>query len=133
MQAYLIVALVFAIAVAVFAVQNSGMVTIRFLNWQSDASLIFIILGSAVAGALAVGLVGLMKQLSLSIKLRNTTNRLHKLQEEYDRIAIENDELHYKLGETTLKTRPAIEQQTRDSRGDEGDSCRRRAERLERD
>ncbi|HHV62280.1 MAG TPA: LapA family protein [Firmicutes bacterium] len=110
MQAYLIIALVFAIAVAIFAVQNSGAVTVRFLNWQSDTSLIFVILGSAVAGALAVGLVGFMKQISLSIKLRNTSIRLHKLQEEYDRIAVENDELRYQLGETTLKTRLEVGQ-----------------------
>lgn len=75
---YLILALVFALIVAVFAVQNAVPVSIRFLAWGFETSLVYVILGSAALGALSAGLPGLFKQLSLRLKLWDTQSRLRK-------------------------------------------------------
>lgn len=64
MQAYLIAALIFAIAVAAFAVQNTMIVTVHFLFWHANISLVLVILGSLAAGALLLFLLGLFKQYS---------------------------------------------------------------------
>ena len=62
MQFYWILALVFALIVAIFAIQNASLVDIRFLNWEfADISLVLVILGSAVIGAVIIFYFGLFQ------------------------------------------------------------------------
>jgi uncharacterized integral membrane protein len=58
-QTYFLVALLFALSVAVFAIQNPESVNIRFLFWQiSGISKVLIILASAAVGAVTVIFLG---------------------------------------------------------------------------
>jgi uncharacterized integral membrane protein len=69
---YLVLGLVFSIAVAVFAVQNSTRVDITLLLWQlKSISLVLVILGSALIGALSAGLFGIVKQIRLNKKIKD--------------------------------------------------------------
>ena len=52
MQGYLVSALIFALLVAIFAIQNTTVVVINFLMWEFHTSLVLVILGSALLGAL---------------------------------------------------------------------------------
>ncbi len=54
MKVFLWIAFLIVIAVAIFAVQNSGapIITIKFLFWESETSLVYIILGSVGLGIL---------------------------------------------------------------------------------
>ncbi|QNB45293.1 DUF1049 domain-containing protein [Thermanaerosceptrum fracticalcis] len=88
MQVYLISALLFSLLVAVFAIQNTEQVIIKFLTFQFPISLVLVILGSAVVGALALYFLGLFKQVGSWIKLRqlqhqkeDLENQVKKLQE----------------------------------------------------
>ena len=56
---YVILALVFAVFVALFAVQNSMEVTVSFLTWQWNTSVAVVILGAAAFGAVFGGLLAL--------------------------------------------------------------------------
>ena len=77
MPAYLVLGLVFSIAVAVFAVQNATRVDITLVFWQlKSISLVLVILGSALIGALTAGLFGAVNQLKLKINLRNNNAQL---------------------------------------------------------
>ena len=58
-QAALIVSLVLAIAVALFAVQNAGPVTLRFAVWSVDTSLVVVILVATAIGAVMASFLGL--------------------------------------------------------------------------
>ena len=58
-QAALILSLILAIAVAVFAIQNAGPVTLRFGFWSVETSLVVVILVAAAAGAAVASLLGL--------------------------------------------------------------------------
>ncbi len=58
-QTGLILSLVLAIAVAVFAIQNAGPVTLRFGIWSVETSLVVVILVAAAAGAAMASLLGL--------------------------------------------------------------------------
>ena len=50
---YLLFTLIISIIVAVFAVQNAADVTVGFLMWTVQTSLVVVILGAALLGALA--------------------------------------------------------------------------------
>lgn len=82
-QLYWIVALFFALLVAVFALQNAEAVDIRFLAWQfKDISLVLVIFGSAVIGALFLFLVSTIKQLTMVLKMRDAEGKIRKLEKE---------------------------------------------------
>lgn len=87
MQFYLLLALVFALVVAIFAVQNTEPVTINFLTWQfKEISLVLVILGSSAVGAVFLFLLGVVKQLSLYRKNRELRLANQKLREEVNRL-----------------------------------------------
>ena len=70
MQAYLILALIFALLVAAFAIQNTAVVTINFLFW----------LGSVAAGALIFFVLGLIKQFGSSRERKELTRAKEALE-----------------------------------------------------
>jgi len=72
-----VVALAFAVLVAMFAIQNSALVSVSFFQWQlKNVSLAVVILGSAAAGALAVGLFTFVREIGLRLSLRSCTAKL---------------------------------------------------------
>lgn len=76
----LVVSLIFALIVAIFAVQNNTPVDIAFLGWKySGISLVLVILGSAAAGAVAVFCLGLVKQFRLGRELRQAKGQNEEL------------------------------------------------------
>lgn len=80
MQIYSLLAIFFALLVAIFAVQNAVAVNINFLTWQfSGISLVLVILGSAAFGALVVFLLGLVRQVRVSREIRKLRNENHRL------------------------------------------------------
>jgi len=58
-QMALILSLILAILVAVFAVQNAGPVALRFGFWSVETSLVVVILVAVAAGAAVASLLGL--------------------------------------------------------------------------
>jgi putative membrane protein len=63
LQVYLVGALIFALLVTVFAIQNSTLVDVRFLFWGfSRIPIVLVVLGSALAGALFMLFLGLVRQ-----------------------------------------------------------------------
>ncbi|MGB9662679.1 MAG: LapA family protein [Moorellaceae bacterium] len=64
MQFYGLLALVFVLLVAIFAVQNAVPVDIHFLVWQfPQVSLVIVIFTSALAGALIMVFLGVVRHL----------------------------------------------------------------------
>lgn len=80
-QLYLVIALIFAVAVAVFAVQNAGTVTIRFGLWLVETSLVVVILISAVLGAVVTVLLGIPGALRARRRLKEQSARLMELEQ----------------------------------------------------
>lgn len=81
MQIYLILALIFSLLIAVFAIQNSAIVTISFLLWEKPLSLVLLILGSVAIGALIMFLLGSFKSIGFIRKQKELTNTNNKLSE----------------------------------------------------
>ncbi|MFQ5848756.1 MAG: lipopolysaccharide assembly LapA domain-containing protein [Candidatus Methylomirabilales bacterium] len=75
-QLYLILALLLATLVAVFAVQNAEEVTVRFLVWTFQSSVVVVILISAGLGVLLTALISLPQTLKARRRLRESEARL---------------------------------------------------------
>ena len=87
MQIYLIFALVFALLVALFAIQNSGTVDIRFLTWSfPGVSLVLVIIGAAMGGAISIFLMGAPQQFGVKRRLREAQKQARELQDEIAKI-----------------------------------------------
>ncbi len=77
-------ALLFALVVAVFAVQNAGLVLVGFLHWKFEISLALVILGSTAAGALVVFLLGVVQQVGRGMKMREYRSEIRRLNAELE-------------------------------------------------
>lgn len=87
MQFLSVLAIFFALVVAIFAVQNAGPVEIKFLTWQfRRISLVLVILGSAAFGALVIFLLGAVKQVRQAREIRELKSQHKKLQETIARL-----------------------------------------------
>ena len=72
----------FALVVAIFAVQNAGLVMVGFLPYRFEVSLALVILGSTAAGALVVFLLGLVQQVTRGMKIREYRHKIQQLERE---------------------------------------------------
>ncbi len=63
--AYLALGLLFALLVAIFAVQNAAAVKITFLLWSAQVPLALVIVGSVVVGAAVMALLSLAREYRL--------------------------------------------------------------------
>lgn len=69
----LILGLLFALLVAIFAIQNANPVAIQFLWIEAKVPLVLVILGSALAGALVTLLLALWREFRNKRKNQRTT------------------------------------------------------------
>lgn len=101
MQIYFVIALVFSLLVAIFAIQNSTPVDIKFLVWEVEKiSQVLVILGAAAIGALIVLSMSLGKQIRLIIQIRQLTQYVAQLRDEKQKLKQQLDTTSItKLGE----------------------------------
>lgn len=92
MEIKFIISLLFAILVAIFAIQNSGSVEINFLFTKFTISQAVVILSSAIVGALIVLLLGLVKQIKQNMKIKQLNKEIETLIEERDKLQVKVDE-----------------------------------------
>jgi len=89
-QIIIVLALVFALFISIFAVQNATPVDIKFLKWSySGISLVVIILGSFGLGVLLTLLFNAIKSFQNMIKLKELKDKLHHLTQENQRLKAE--------------------------------------------
>lgn len=79
-QIYFVLPLLFALTVAVFAVQNTEQININFLFWQfKDISKVIVIIASALFGSLVVMFLGLSWQLKKILYIRQLEGEIRDL------------------------------------------------------
>ena len=80
-QFIVIVALVFSILIAIFAVQNTTAVDVQFLTGRVEAVAVSVlVLISAAIGALVMLLLGTAREVSIRWRHRTTSNQLKQAQ-----------------------------------------------------
>ena len=97
----LIVAFLFALGVAYFAIQNSFAVPIVFASTViQNVPLYFVVIASVLVGIILASLIGSLDNLSAYMKLRGKDNRIHDhekviddLQQKVHDLEIENAQL----------------------------------------
>lgn len=77
-----VLALVFALIVAIFALQNAGAVDISFLTMELSISQALVILISAAFGALVVLLLSLVRWIKCQAKIKNQAKTINALEQE---------------------------------------------------
>ncbi|QSX08776.1 LapA family protein [Alkalibacter rhizosphaerae] len=102
MQAGVIIAIIFAIIVSIFALQNAQPVDIKFLTMEGEASLALVILLSVALGA------AIMAMLNLYSKFKAGKN-LKKVSKEKEALEGEKRELEGRLG-TLEQEKAALEE-----------------------
>src|SRR5262245_44511679 len=81
MQINLVVFLALALALVLFALQNSTAVTVVFLVWRFDASLALILMACVALGALLYALVSLPGSVRGRLRSRQQERRIRELEE----------------------------------------------------
>ncbi|WP_099191373.1 LapA family protein [Tepidibacter mesophilus] len=104
MQLGFIISLIFAILVALFAVQNSGSVVISFLFAEFNISQALVILISAALGAIIVMLLGFIKQIKLKLKIKEQSKKIKSLEEENKLCNNKIEEFENNLDEKKMDT-----------------------------
>ncbi len=84
----LIVAVVFALLIALFAIQNHGVVTVRLYSWEYETSLALVILSAVAVGALLTFVSSLgsrirrtRKSRALAATVRRQDKRIRELEQ----------------------------------------------------
>lgn len=77
-----VLALIFALIVAIFALQNAGAVDVSFLTFELSISQALVILISAAFGALVVLLLNLVRWIKYQSKLRSMAKAVGVLEQE---------------------------------------------------
>ena len=99
MQLKYILALLFALVVAVFALLNAQPVTVDFIFNEFQISLALVILVSAFAGAVILGFLGIFRQVKESFKSREMNARIKKLEEQLEETMDKNTDMELRLAE----------------------------------
>jgi putative membrane protein len=82
LQLTLVGALIFAVGIAIFAVQNTTPVPVHFLGWRSDAlAASVLVLISAALGAATTLLFGVAREVKLRLRLRSQGKQLSTSQD----------------------------------------------------
>ncbi len=90
MQVYLLGALLFFAALAVFVFQNTSMVTVHFINWTSPhISLAVVALIAVCAGALVTFMVDSFRFFKIAKKTKELSSLNKKLQKEINTLKSE--------------------------------------------
>lgn len=93
MQLGFIIALLFSILIAIFAILNNEVVTINYLFGEAPVSLVIVILASAFLGALVLGIFSLVGRVKHGLKARDLEGKLRKMEEELNRMKEKEEEL----------------------------------------
>ena len=98
-----IISLIFAILVALFGIQNSTIISIKFFSTKFNISLALIIFISAIIGAIIVTLLSLQKEFTLSRGNKKLTKEAKNFEAEIETSKSENVAL--KIENETFKSK----------------------------
>jgi uncharacterized integral membrane protein len=94
-----VLSLIFAMIVALFAIQNAESVAINFVTWNVTVSQALVILLSAIVGAVIVMLLSLFKQIKMGSEIKYEKRNVTGLQAENTALRAKLDQANEKLVE----------------------------------
>lgn len=106
-QWMLIVSLLFAIVVAVFAVINVEPVTVDYLFGTAEWPLVLIILGSAFMGSLIAGMFGLVRIFRLMRQVKGLQKENKQLKESESHVVVDSEPEEISKTDDTDEEKPS--------------------------
>ena len=103
----LLLGMILTIIIVVFALQNGQVVTVGFFDWRVEASLVLVIILSALMGCFAALFFELFVQIKLRYRLYKANKQLKKMEEEI--AALKNSN----VAQAPVLAKPAGEQEAR--------------------
>ena len=103
----LLLGMILTIIIVVFALQNGQVVTVGFFDWRVEASLVLVIILSALMGFFAALFFELFVQIKLRYRLYKANKQLKKMEEEI--AALKNSN----VVQAPVLAKPAGEQEAR--------------------
>jgi len=77
---YLVLALLFALLIAIFSLQNTQEVKVMFLFWEFTTSLAAVILGAVGLGVIFTVVVSLVERVRSGLKIRRYKGQVEELE-----------------------------------------------------
>ncbi|PKM84174.1 MAG: hypothetical protein CVU86_08650 [Firmicutes bacterium HGW-Firmicutes-11] len=102
-----VLSLIFAMIVALFAIQNAESVAINFVTWNVTVSQALVILLSAIVGAVIVMLLSLFKQIKMGSEIKYEKRNVTGLQAENTALRAKLDQANEKLVELAATAKAA--------------------------
>lgn len=93
MQWTVIITLVFALLVGIFAVQNHTSITLKFFSYEFDTSLVVVVLGGVALGAMTLGILGLISKVKSKLQIRTLKGKIKSLEKDLTNLRAEKDDL----------------------------------------
>ncbi|MGI6096979.1 MAG: LapA family protein [Dethiobacteria bacterium] len=93
----IIATLLFSLLIAFFALANNQPVLVNYLFGQAEISVIFVIIGSAALGALAIGILSLAWRVRVGFRFREYERKLEVLSTRAESLEKELDQALVKL------------------------------------
>lgn len=94
-----ILALIFSLVIAVFAIANNQPIVVNYLYGKTEISAVVVILGAAILGALVMFLLNIFKQIKTGFRLRNLQGQVNDLSARVDELTGERDALLVQIGQ----------------------------------
>ena len=104
-MAYLVISLVFALVISMFAIQNAYLVSLTFFGWEVTASFALVVISATIAGALVVGLLALFRQVGSGLRLRDERSRSQRTVQELEQAKLTTTEMRREIDRLTEQNR----------------------------
>lgn len=109
----LVVALLFSLLVAIFAIVNNELVSVNLLFRTVDISAVLLILGSAAAGAIIMTFLSLVRHVRVGFEVRDLKKKIRHLEDEL--------KIKEELLAEAVKEMPEEETPAKERNGDTGE------------
>jgi uncharacterized integral membrane protein len=113
LQVFVFLALAFAVLIAIFAVQNTTVVSVSFLAWRADqVAASVLVLCSAALGAGMMLLLGTAREVKLRLQVRNLGQRLRAAEQRLQAMETQQKALPAASSTDTSTAPPSLESGT---------------------
>lgn len=100
----LLLALIFALIIAIFSVINVNAVTVNYLFGHAEWPLILVILGSVLMGALIVGSIGMVRVFRLQRMVKRLEKQLHQAENKIKELSPDEDVANWGIEPEEIET-----------------------------
>ena len=98
-QFSVILALIFSLIIAVFAVANNQPIVVNYIYGKTEVFAVIVILGAAFLGALSIFVLSIFKQIVAGFRLRGLQGEMSELRSRLQQTIRERDALLLRLGQ----------------------------------